>query len=95
MNDLLALSSAWIAGFFLGVLFFGGLGWTVRRGVTAKQPAFWFLGSSLLRMGVTLLGFYFVSGGHWQRLLSCLVGFVVARIIVIELTKKRAFAPQS
>jgi hypothetical protein len=33
-------------------------------------------------MSVTLTGFYFVSGGHWERLLLCLFGFVMARQVV-------------
>ncbi|MBK6998844.1 MAG: ATP synthase subunit I [Rhodoferax sp.] len=40
----------------------------------------------LLRMGVTMTGFYFVSGGDWQRLLSCLVGFVMVRQLATRLT---------
>jgi len=34
-----------------------------------------------------LAGFYFVGGGHWERLLLCLLGFVVARLIVTWLTR--------
>jgi F1F0 ATPase subunit 2 len=46
----------------------------------------WFLGSLLLRTGIVLTGFYFVSGGHWDRLLTCLLGFIIARIIVTRFT---------
>ena len=63
---------AWTTGALLGAAFFCGLSWTVHRAVAAKRPGAWFLGSLLLRMSVTMIGFYFVSGGHWQRLLSCL-----------------------
>ena len=66
----------------LGVLFFGGLWWTVRKGVPAKRPALLFLCSMLLRAGVVIAGFYVVSDGDWQRLLACLFGFVIARFIV-------------
>jgi len=34
-----------------------------------------------------LAGFYFVSGGHWERLLLCLLGFVIARVVVTWLTR--------
>ena len=73
------------AGVFLGAFFFGGLWWTVRKGVSSKRPALLFLGSLLLRTGMTLAGFYVVSGGHWQRLLACLLGFALARFIVTRL----------
>jgi F1F0 ATPase subunit 2 len=73
------------AGVFLGAFFFGGLWWTVRTGVAAKRPALLFLGSLLLRTGITVAGFYFVSGGHWQRLLAGLLGFAMVRFIVTRL----------
>ena len=38
-----------VAGALLGAFFFGGLWWTVQKGVTSEQPALWFLGSLLLR----------------------------------------------
>ena len=87
MNEGLLLALALSAGLLLGVMFFGGLWWTVRRGVASERPAFWFFGSLLLRMSIALAGFYFVSGGQWERLLLCLVGFVVARLVVTWLTR--------
>jgi hypothetical protein len=32
-----------------------------------------------------MVGFYLVSGNHWERLVACLLGFVVARIVVTRL----------
>jgi F1F0 ATPase subunit 2 len=86
MNESLTLALAGVAGGTLGTIFFGGLWWTVRRGVSSKQPAPWFFGSLLLRMSIALAGFYFVSGGHWERLVVCLFGFMMARLIVRRLT---------
>ena len=77
-----------LAGGAFGVIFFGGLWWTVRKGVLSKQPALWFLGSLLLRMCVTLAGFYFVAGSRWQRLMFCLLGFALARPAVMWFTGK-------
>jgi len=87
MNDTLVLVLAGIAGGALGIFFFGGLWWTVRKTLASGRPALWVFGSLLLRMGVTLVGFYWVSGGDWQRMLACLVGFVVARQLVKRLTR--------
>ena len=86
MNEALSLAPAMATGVLLGVMFFGGLWWTIRKSVSFKRPALWFFGSLLLRMGIALAGFYFVSGGHWERLLVCLLGFVLARHIVMRLT---------
>ena len=87
MTNYLELCLAFSAGFLLGAFFFGGLWWTVRKGVSSEQPAFWFFGSLLLRMSIVLAGFYFASGGHWERLLLCLAGFVIARLAVTRLTR--------
>lgn len=87
MNEALSLAAGLLAGIVLGAFFFGGLWWTVRKGLSSRRVALWFLGSMLLRTSVVLLGFYFVSGGNWQRLLAALLGFVLARLIVMRLTQ--------
>ena len=87
MNNFLFLALALVAGLLLGTIFFCGLWWTVRKGVFSKSPALWFLGSMLLRMSLVLAGFYFVGRGDWVRLVICLLGFVVARFIVMRLTR--------
>ncbi|BAN34539.1 F1/F0 ATPase, Methanosarcina type subunit 2 [Sulfuricella denitrificans skB26] len=87
MNEPLNLMFALGAGIFLGAFFFGGLWWTVQHGVSSRRPALWFIGSMLLRTFVVLLGFYFISGENWQRLLAALLGFVIARLIVTRLTR--------
>jgi F1F0 ATPase subunit 2 len=87
MNETLNLVLALVAGVLLGALFFGGLWWTVQKGVSSKRSALWFFGSLLLRMSIALAGFYFVSGGHWKRLLACLLGFIMARFIIIRITR--------
>jgi F1F0 ATPase subunit 2 len=87
MREMLLLAGALTAGLFLGAIYFGGLWFTVRRGVSSQRPALWFFFSLLLRMGVALAGFNLVSGGRWERLLACLLGFVVARLVITRLCK--------
>jgi len=87
MNDLASLLLVLMAGILIGLFFFGGLWWTVQRGLTSNHPACWFFGSSLLRMGIALAGFYFVSSGDWRKLLVCLFGFLIARVVVTCLTR--------
>ena len=85
MNEILSLVSALGAGVVLGAMFFGGLWWTVRKGVSSARPALWFFGSLLLRTSITLVGFYVVADGHWERLLASLIGLTLARPIVTRL----------
>jgi F1F0 ATPase subunit 2 len=89
MNESLSLVLALSAGLALGALFFGGLWWTVRRGIASQRPALWFLASLLTRMGVVLTGFYYTGREDWQRWLVCLVGFILARSIVKRSSKSR------
>jgi F1F0 ATPase subunit 2 len=87
MNETLTLALAGLAGAALGAIFFGGLWWTVRKGVSSRHPARWFLASGLVRMGIVLAGFYLVSGGQWQRLVAGLAGFIAARLVLLGLTR--------
>jgi F1F0 ATPase subunit 2 len=92
MNEIMGLSLALFAGLSLGALFFGGLWWTVRRSLSAAHPSIWLFASLMLRMSATLVGFYLVGRGDWQRLAVSLVGFVLARAVVMRLTPWRESA---
>ena len=81
MTEMLIL--ALLAGAVLGVLFFGGLWWTVNKGLVAKTPALWFLLSYLLRMSVVLSSFLWIArNGEWQHLSMALLGFIMARMML-------------
>jgi F1F0 ATPase subunit 2 len=90
INETLTALGAFLAGGGLGIFFFGGLWWTIRKGIASPQPVLWFCGSLLLRMSVALGGFYLVSGGDWRRLAACLVGFVTARMSVAWFTRSKS-----
>jgi F1F0 ATPase subunit 2 len=87
MSEALTLARTWVAGGLLGALFFGGLWWTVRKGVSSKRPALWFSGSFVVRMGVVVSGVCVASRGRWEQLLSCLVGLLMASVLVVWLTR--------
>lgn len=93
MNETLTWVAVWLAGALLGAMFYGGLWWTVRKGVASPRPALWFLGSFVLRTGLALGGFYLLAGGHWERMLLCLLGFVMARPVVNRLTRAAGHNP--
>jgi F1F0 ATPase subunit 2 len=97
MSEILNVSGAALGGFALGAFFFIGLWWTVRRGVASAQPAVIFLGSMLLRTLVVMGGFYYLSCGDWRNLVGSLIGFSLARFMVIRLpvTKNTSFLPQA
>lgn len=65
-----ALMLGLVAGFLLGVIFFGGLWCTVRNAVAARRPALWFIGSMMLRISIVTWGFYLLLdllGSSWKN----------------------------
>ena len=73
-----------VAGFTLGAFYFGCLWWTVRRLPTLRQPGLVLFVSFVARTVVVVAGFYAVSGGRWQRIVACLVGFLLARALLVR-----------
>lgn len=80
----IALFPALTAGFALGSVYFATLWWTVRQLPTAEQPMRLFVGSLIGRTGLVLVGFYFIMDGHWERILACVVGFTIARFLLVQ-----------
>ena len=75
-------------GLLLGACFYIGLWWTVRRALLASRPGLWFASSLLLRTLVAFVGFYLIGGTQWQRMLMCLLGFLLSRPLVTWLTTR-------
>jgi F1F0 ATPase subunit 2 len=87
IGEYLPLAAACAAGLLLGAIFFGGLWWTLHRGLSSSRPAIWLFSGLMLRMSIVLAGFYFVSSHRWERLLACLLGFVIARFVATSLIR--------
>ena len=88
MSVFLLLTVALLAGMALGVVFFGGLWWTVNRALTAAVPAAWFGLSALLRMAAVVYGLYCFARLGLARLTACVCGTLIARIIIKPLTRE-------
>ncbi len=82
MNNYWPLLLATISGVGLGLFFYGGLYFTVTRGLSSPHPALWFFSSFLLRTSVVLAGLYFISNGQWQRIVAAMAGFMLAGIVI-------------
>ena len=89
MSDGWGLLFALLVGLGLGAFFFGGLWWTVQRGMRSTRPALLFLSSMLLRTLVVVVGFYLIAGDDYQRLIAALLGFIVARLIATRLSRRK------
>lgn len=78
MNDALALTLAAAVGALLGAFFFGGLWWTVKKGVSSDKPMQLFFASLLIRTAVVLGGFYLALQWGAHRFIACVAGFIAA-----------------
>jgi F1F0 ATPase subunit 2 len=87
MSEVTSLTLGLLAGASIGVIFFGGLWWTIRRSLSSRSPAMLYLGSLLLRTIVAVAGFYVISRGDWRRLLACMLGFLTARIVATRIAR--------
>ncbi len=79
------LSLSALAGLLLGLFYFGGLWLTVRKIPGSGNPGILILGSFVVRLLVTLSGMYLVMDGKWERLVACLAGFLVLRIVLTRI----------
>lgn len=70
-------------GFGLGIFYFTALWFTVKKIAQAKHPVLIMIASGVARLSLALVGFYFLIDGHWQRLLIAMVGFLIARSLLI------------
>jgi F1F0 ATPase subunit 2 len=84
MNNIALLLMALAAGILLGLFFFGGLWITAKKALVSTMPQLWFFVSLIIRLGVTLIVFYWVGRNHWDRMLVCLAGFIVARFVLMR-----------
>ncbi|MFT3855890.1 MAG: ATP synthase subunit I [Ilumatobacteraceae bacterium] len=81
-----------VAGIGLGLFFYGGLWFTTRKALTMRYAQWTIFGSFMLRTGLSLGGMYALSGGDWKRLVLCLAGFVIGRLLVQRYTKEKGAA---
>jgi len=81
------------AGALIGAAYFYGLWWTIGRMSSSRRPALLLLGSSLVRTAVAVAAFWLISGGQWQRLVACVLGFVLARLVMMRVYRPEAVAP--
>jgi len=82
MPGPIGLALLLLAGFGLGLLFFGGLWLTVRALAKSRHPAVITLASFWGRTALVIAGLLLAMDGLWQRAVACMVGFIIARIVI-------------
>ena len=76
------LLAALIAGAVLGIIFYGGLWLTVRHTLASAGLGAWLILSFVCRTMIVLAGFYSMFTSGWRQMLACLLGFLLARLMI-------------
>jgi F1F0 ATPase subunit 2 len=87
VSEIALVIGSLAAAVLVGTLFFGGLWWTVRHGLTAENPALWFGLSALARLALVLATLYCIARAGLPSLLACLSGLLIARAAITRLTR--------
>lgn len=84
MTELLPGLLAVLGGAALGLFYYAGLWFTLRRLPQQAHPALWVSGSFTLRLAVSMAGFYVILGPDRSlpRLGVALLAFIVARVLL-------------
>lgn len=94
--ETMTLTAAAVAGILLGVFYFGGLWWTVRRLTRVRHPLNLYFGSVALRLAVALLLFYAVLANYdAPALVASLVGFFSVRVALARIAGDGSLAQPS
>ena len=92
MPHFLQLGLVLLAGMALGLFYFAGLAWTVRR-LVAGGGVLVTVGSFLLRGAVLLAGFWLLAGNRADHWIACLLGFTAARVLLSKVVVLSRAAP--
>ncbi|MBD3616309.1 MAG: ATP synthase subunit I [Gracilimonas sp.] len=77
-----------LMGVGLGILYFGGLWFTVQKINTVIYPALWMISSFFIRIGMLLITFYWLLMINWSFLAVGFIGFLLARSVFTQQFKQ-------
>jgi len=90
MGETMHLILSFSVGMALGAFYFLSLWKTLRKISEVPNPGVFMFRNYIIRTSVVLVGFYLIMGGHWERVIVALLGFVLMRMILTpRLGKKR------
>ena len=78
-----------LIGAVLGAVYLAALWINVQQITRARRPGVVLAIGAAARITFLLGAFYLVTGGDWQRLVACLLGFLLARLIVTRRLRAR------
>lgn len=74
---------SFLIGLFLGVLYFGGLYYSTQKFNDVKSPALLMLISFILRMGILIVGLYYLAQLGYKNILVGFAAVMLVRFIIV------------
>lgn len=88
-TELIAVAAGLLAGVGAGVVFFGGLRWTVERVATARRPALLAVASLAVRMAVVVgVVLPLALAGGWVPVVAALAGMLAVRTALVARARR-------
>lgn len=84
MQTIVDLLAPFVAGSLIGIAYGVALWWSIGRLHRSRHSLAWLLGGAGIRVAGVVVLFALVMDGQWDRLLACLVGFLVARLALVQ-----------
>ena len=84
IDRFIILAAMLVVGFAVGIVYFHGLWLTLSRYTGKKHFGSKLLISFLIRLALAISAFYFFMQNDWQRLILLLIGFLIARQVMIR-----------
>ncbi len=89
MIEPVSLLFSLAVGFIAGLFFFGALYWTVRQIPRLRRPGWLLAVSFIVRTAVVLSVFYLVMDSSWLRLVAAVLGFIAARMVLVQIVRPK------
>lgn len=89
---ILDLAIGVLVGIGCGVVFFGGLRWTVSKLDSVRRPAAMVISSLLVRTAVVAGAIVLISDGSLARVLAALGGLLVVRTAIVAVVRREVSA---
>lgn len=74
---------SFLIGLFLGGIYFGGLYYSTQKFNNVKSPALFMVFSFILRMGILIIGLYYLVQSGSKNILIGLLGVILVRFIMV------------
>ncbi|HZK10662.1 MAG TPA: ATP synthase subunit I [Clostridia bacterium] len=81
---------SFLSGLFIGVIYFGGLYYSTHKIKAVRNPGLFMALSLLIRMGILLVGLYYLAQRGYKSILLGFIGIMLIRFILVFQVRKHS-----